>query len=155
DLERFAPGPRNPELCKKYGLEAHHKTVVFMGTFYRFAGLEWFLEHFAPVMRRRPDFRLLMVGGGEEDTALRAQASRLGLEGRIIFTGFIDYSMLADQLRLADVGFNTFHRSLVTDCALPSKVIQYLGCGIPTVCTPLDGLLAMLPEGQGPEYREL
>ena len=37
---------------------------------------------------------------------------------------------------------NTFQVSDVTNGALPWKVVQYLACGLPTVSTPLSGLVA-------------
>ncbi len=155
DLERFTPGPRSPDLCAQYGIRSEDRVVLFMGTLYRFAGLDWLLRAIAPTLTRNPTFRLLIVGGGEEAGSLRALVAELRLERSVIFTGVIDYPRLADHLRLADVAFNTFRSSLATNAALPGKVLQYLACGIATVCTPLDGLAGMFPEGSGILYREL
>ena len=155
DLERFSPGPRDPELCSKYNLEAKDKTVLFMGTFFRFAGLDWFIDSFAPYLRSNLNFKLLLVGGGEAEQGLRTQVDRLGLSNNVIFCGFAEYPMLAKYLRLGDVAITTFEDSLVTNCALPGKVLQYLGCGLPTVCTPVKGLQSVIcDENSGILYKE-
>jgi glycosyltransferase involved in cell wall biosynthesis len=153
DLERFSPKPRRPDLCRRYGLMPTHRTVIFMGTFYRFAGLDWLLREFAPTMRARSELRLVLIGGGEAEADLKALVRALGIEDQVIFTGVIDYGDLVDHLRLGDVAVNPFRSELVTDCALPGKVLQYLGCGVPAVCTPLKGLMGMLREGEGLVYR--
>jgi glycosyltransferase involved in cell wall biosynthesis len=153
DLERFSPGPKPVGLMERYGLSASDRVVLFMGTFYRFAGLDVFLDCFAPVLRARPDVKLLLIGGGEADAELRAQVARLGLDASVVFTGFIDYPSLADHLRLGDLAINPFSEEVVTNYALPGKILQYAGSGLPTVCTRLEGIQGMVPEGEGITYR--
>jgi glycosyltransferase involved in cell wall biosynthesis len=155
DLDRFRPGVAPEGLGRRYGLAPEHRVVCFMGTLYRFAGLDWFVEGFAEHLRARTDLRLLLIGGGEAEADLRSRVDRLGVADKVVFTGFVGYSDLADHLRLADVAINPFLSDLVTENALPGKVLQYLGCGLPTVCTPLAGMQGMVPEGAGVIYREL
>jgi glycosyltransferase involved in cell wall biosynthesis len=154
DLDRFAPGERPAHLCQRYGILPQHRTVMFMGTLYRFAGLDWFLEAFASVLRNQPNIRMLVFGGGEYQRELHATCRRLGIPESVIAPGFIGYSELADHIRLADVAINPFRPSLVTHCALPGKMLQYLGCGVPSVCCPLRGMMGMVPDGEGVLYRE-
>lgn len=154
DLDRFAPGGRPAYLCQRYGLRPQHRTVMFMGTLYRFAGLDWFLEAFADTLRRNPELRLLVFGGGEFEGAFQSMCKRLGVERSVIAPGFIGYSELADHIRLADVAINPFQPTLVTHCALPGKMLQYLGCGVPSVCCPLRGMMGMVPDGDGVLYRD-
>ncbi len=153
DLERFSPKPRRPDLLRRYGLTPRHRIVIFMGTLYRFAGLDWLIREFAATMRSRSELRLMLIGGGEAEADLKALVRALGIEDHVIFTGLIDYEDLVDHLVLGDVAVNPFRPQLVTDCALPGKVLQYLGCGVPAVCTPLKGLMGMLHEGEGLAFR--
>ncbi len=154
DLERFRPGSRPTELAARYGIEPQHRVVTFMGTLYRFGGLSQFLETLAPKLVGRRDLRVLLLGGGEAGEELRQRAIDLGIDDQVIFAGMIDYEELASHLLLSDVAINPFDSGLVTNCALPGKVLQYLGCGLAAVCTPLDGLMGMLPEGDGIVYRQ-
>lgn len=153
DLDRFRPGPKPVTLQRRYGLSASDRIVLFMGTLYRFAGLDWFLEEFAPALRDREDVKILLVGGGEAELELRQAVSRLGLDGSVVFAGFIGYGDLASHLRLGDVAINPFAEERVTNFALPGKILQYSGCGLPTVCTRLEGMQGLLAEGEGITYR--
>ncbi len=154
DLERFAPGERPVRLAERYGIAESDRVVLFMGTFYRFSGLDWFIDGIAETLRRRPDVKLLLIGGGEADGDLRQRVADSGLGSQVVFTGFIDYPELADHLRLGDVAITPFEEELVTHCALPGKMLQYAGCGLPTVSTRLEGIQGLIPEGAGALYRE-
>lgn len=153
DLDRFRPGAKPAHLLERYGVRPEDVVVLFMGTFFPFAGLDWFLEQFEPVLSRISNVKVLLIGGGGTEKELRQRVMALGLEGRVIFTGFIEYEELKDHLLLGDVAINPFDEQLVTKCALPGKILQYAGCGLPTVCTRLDGMRAMVPEGEGITYR--
>jgi len=155
DLERFQPGTRSISLMQSYGLNETSKVVLFMGTLYRFAGIEHFLKLFATELKSNPSWRFLILGGGEADGSIRESVKQLGLDHQVIMPGFIDYDELTEHLRLADVAINPFEPSLVTNCALPWKVVQYLACGLPVVSTRLDGLEGLVPEGHGVLYQDL
>ena len=155
DLERFQPGTRSVSLMQAYGLTDTSKVVLFMGTLYRFAGIERFLKLFAADLKNNPSWKFLILGGGEAEDSIRESVKQLGLENQVIMPGFIDYDELTEHLRLADVAINPFEPSLVTNCALPWKVVQYLACGLPVVSTRLAGLQGLVPDGQGVVYQNL
>jgi glycosyltransferase involved in cell wall biosynthesis len=155
DTELFCPRERDQSLAEKYGLSPDDKTVMFMGTFFRFSGLDTFLNLFSSYLVNSPTTKVLLIGGGEQEGELRRLVEELNIEKQVIFTGFIDYGLLTDYLLLADVAINVFPSTLVTNCALPSKVLQYLCCGIPTVATPVEGLRSLIPNDHGVCYRDL
>ena len=155
DLERFKPGAKNILLMQKYGLIETSKVVLFMGTLYRFAGIEHFLKLFAADLKNNPSWKFLILGGGEARASIRNTVSALKLDDQVIMPGFISYDELTEHLQLADVAINTFESSLVTNCALPWKVVQYLACGLPVVSTRLAGLQGLVPDGQGVVYQNL
>jgi glycosyltransferase involved in cell wall biosynthesis len=155
DLDALRPGPKDDDLAQSLGIEPEDRVVMFMGTLYRFAGLDTFLELIAPVLQKTPDLKLLLLGGGEHFEALQKLTRQLKIAEQVIFTGFVDYHSLGKYMLTSSVAINTFPSTLVTNCALPSKVLQYLCCGIPVVATPVDGLAGLVPEGQGVIYRDL
>ncbi|MFN8109095.1 MAG: glycosyltransferase family 4 protein [Thermoleophilia bacterium] len=153
DLARFAP-PRDRDAARaELGYAPHHRVAMFMGTLYRFAGLEWFLDGMAPHLRANPDWRILIVGDGEEGQRLRARAGSLGLADVVRFTGAMGYDRLPRVLGAADVAVNPFAESTLTDCALPGKAIQYMATGLPTVTTRLRGLQSVVGEAGGVVFR--
>ena len=142
DLERFAPRTKNRDLQVSNGIEVNDKTIVFMGTLYRFSGIPRFLELISPLLTTRSDIKFLVVGDGEGRREIENAIYRYGLKEKVKMTGFINYDDLPSTLNLADVAINTFQINDVTNGALPWKVVQYLACGLPTVSTPLSGLVA-------------
>jgi glycosyltransferase involved in cell wall biosynthesis len=127
--------------------------VVFMGTLFRFSGLEWFLRLVADTPLARRDIRLEIIGDGEDRKNLENLVSDLGLDTNVRFRGRVPFELLRPAMSSAKVGIIPFRESTVTRLALPGKVPQYLQVGLATVSTRLDGLQSLLPEGAGVLYR--
>jgi glycosyltransferase involved in cell wall biosynthesis len=112
---------------------------MYMGSFFYFSGLPEVIESMAP---SPSTFKLVLVGGGEQEVELKSLVRERGLEDMVLFAGFIPFDKLPDVLTAADVAINPMHRTLVSNAALPNKVLQYLACKVPVVATRLDGLYA-------------
>ena len=127
-------------LRKDLGLDASDKVILYMGTFFYFSGLDEVILSLSKHVKKNPDIKLVLVGGGVQEAELRKQATELQVQDNVIFTGFVDYAVLPKYLKLADVAINPMIPLKVSDVALPHKVLQYLACGVPTVSTRLKGL---------------
>ena len=155
DTERFTPFARDQDLASNYGINQEHKVVFYRGTLYRFCGLEQFLELFAETLRSDENILVLIIGSGEAEKDIADAIERLGVQRQVIMRPFVDYSELVKHICLADVSVNTFVPSLVTDCALPGRVLQSLACGIPVVSTPLKGLISYTGDSKSVVYAPL
>lgn len=124
---------------------------VFMGTLFRFSGLDWFIALLAtnPLLKNKT---LLVIGDGELSQSLRNQVTTLGLGQRVTFTGRVDFEDLQHHVRRGRVALLPFNETEVARFALPAKVFQYLIFGRPVVSTRLDGLQSIFPEGFGVAY---
>ena len=151
DLSHFQPRPAKQELREKLGIVAEETVITYMGSFFYFSGLDEIIRTFGRAVEsgKAETTKLLLLGGGEQDSELRALVKDLKLEHEVIFTGFIKYDQLPDYLALSTVAINPLKKSLVTDTALPHKVLQYLALGLPVVSTPLDGLKAVFGDSAG------
>jgi UDP-galactopyranose mutase len=65
----------------------------------------------------------------------------------------VQYDKLPQAVGVADVALNPFGDSIVTHCALPGKVLQYMACGLPTISTPLRGLESVVGQDGGVLFR--
>jgi glycosyltransferase involved in cell wall biosynthesis len=155
DTDRFRPSARDHELAKNYGIRPEQKVVFYRGTLYRFCGLEQFLELFAETLRNNENVLVLIIGSGEAEKDIYKTIHRLGIQSQVIMRPFVDYPELVRHICLADVSVNTFIPSLVTDCALPGRVLQSLACGISVVSTPLKGLVAYTGDSNSVVYASL
>ena len=141
------------------GLSASDKVLLYMGTFFEFSGLDVLIEDLTEQFAAHPELKLVLVGGGELDASLRAMVAERSLEDRVIFTGVVPYAALPGYLAAADVAVNPFRQELVTNVALPHKVLQYMAAGVAAVSTDLDGLRGVLGTDSGvtlvPDQRDV
>ena len=156
DVEMFSPGPRNNELLRRWNIGEKDPVVLFMGTLYRFCGLDRVITDFDNVLGEHPSTRLLIVGAGEDEGRLSGLAKKRGLEKNVILTGMQPYAMLPAFIRSSDVCINPFELNGITENILPTKLFQYMTCEKPVLATALPGTLTFLPgEEQGIVYADL
>ena len=128
--------------------------VVFMGSLFRFAGLDWVIEGIAQSSDRREKMRLKVIGDGEDRQRLEQLVDRLDLRKNVVFTGLIGFDRLYEAMAGSRVAILPFDDAEVSQVALPGKVPQYVMAGLPTVSVPLAGLQSLLQEGEGVVYAE-
>jgi glycosyltransferase involved in cell wall biosynthesis len=117
-----------------HGLGASAPLVVYTGTFEAYQGLDLLFDAMALVAGRRPDARLLLVGGKLEQVR-RAEdaAGKAGLGGVALFAGERPAGEIPAYLLAADVLVSPRSRGTNT----PLKIYQYLRSGRPIVATRL------------------
>ncbi|MDZ4860902.1 MAG: glycosyltransferase [Candidatus Hydrogenedentes bacterium] len=86
------------------------------------------------VMPTAPDITLLLVGSGKHETKFRAMVRELGIESRVIFTGFVAREAMPGYYALADLQ------------VVPSRsevwglvINEALACGVPVLATDACG----------------
>jgi len=142
DTEMFSPDARSS------GSEG--PVVLFLGTLYRFSGLDRVITDWKRVLAVHPRAKLVIVGAGEDQARLES----FGAEN-VIFTGMQPYSRLPEFIRSSDVCINPFELNGITEKILPTKLFQYLACGKPVVATRLPGTIPFLSgEEDGVIYTE-
>lgn len=146
DLSHFLEGAPKKDIRSKLGIPQNSKVILYMGSFFYFSGLSDVLRNLA-LMSERPT--LVLIGGGEQDAELRTMTKKLLLEDKVKFMGFVKFEDLPAYLSMADVAINPMVPSLVSNKALPNKVLQYMASGLPVVTTKLDGLSSTFEDHVG------
>ena len=116
-------------------------TVVCVASLREKKGQAQLIDAFARVRERAPDARLLMVGEGPLERALRERATSRGLDGSILFTGFRNDvpSILA--------GSDIFALSSLEE-GMPNALIEAMAAGLPSVATDVGGVGEILLDGE-------
>jgi glycosyltransferase involved in cell wall biosynthesis len=148
DLEHFEASHRDEDLRIRLGILENEQVVCYMGTFFYFSGLVGAMTQFARRSKESPQIKFLLIGGGEQAKELEELARGLGIEQKVIFTGFVAYRELPRYLKLADIAINPLIPSLVAHVAFPNKVLQYLASGLVVASTPLRGLMTVFQESK-------
>ena len=107
-------------------------------------GIDYLIRAFGKVRSKHPQLplKLLIVGGGSQEAALKALVSELGLDDCTVFTGFVAYDEVAN-----------YHNRLSISVALSNSesfgvaVIEASACEIPVVVSDVGGLPEVVENG--------
>ncbi|HSV50998.1 MAG TPA: TIGR04063 family PEP-CTERM/XrtA system glycosyltransferase [Burkholderiaceae bacterium] len=141
DIESFDPGGApNLALKAKLGLANGNPTVIgFIGSFYAYEGLDLLLDALPQILKRLPDVRVLLVGGGPQDAALKAQAVRLGVQDKVVFTGRVPHTEVQQYYDLVDVLAYPRHSMRLTELVTPLKPLEAMAQGRLLVASDVGG----------------
>jgi PEP-CTERM/exosortase A-associated glycosyltransferase len=148
DLEAFEPGGQ-PVAALKARLGLQGASVIgFIGSFYAYEGLDLLLEALPGILARRPDVRVLLVGGGPEEAAIKAQALRLGLADKVVFTGRVPHHQVQLYYDLVDVLTYPRHSMRLTELVTPLKPLEAMAQGRVLVASDVGGHKELIRHGE-------
>jgi len=124
DLTLFgAPTAPDPALAAELGLTGA-EVVGYIGSFYDYEGIDDLIAAMPALVAARPLARLLLVGGGPMEAALRAQASASPVADRIVFVGRVPHERVEDYYALTDILAYPRKRMRLTDLVTPLKPLE-------------------------------
>lgn len=139
DVESFSlSGPPDATLQAKLGLTGG-LVVGFIGSFYAYEGLDLLIDAMPLLLAEEPGLRMLLVGGGPQEDKLKAQAARLGLADRIIFTGRVPHKDVRRYYDLIDVLAYPRHSMRLTELVTPLKPLEAMAQGRLFVASDVGG----------------
>lgn len=98
------------------------------------------LEAFADALKAIPNMRLLLVGGGEREQALREQAAAIQIDAAVTFAGY-----RSDARRILR-GLDAF--TLPSDVeGIPVSVMEAMEAGLPVIATRIGGIPDLIEDG--------
>lgn len=148
DSGRFAScGAADPVLRRRLRLE-NCAVVGFLGSFYRYEGLALLLAAMPAMLSRRPDIRLLLVGGGYEEDRLKQQARTLGIADKVIFAGRVPHDQIQAFYPLVDVCVYPRERTRLTELVTPLKPLEAMAQGRPVVASDVGGHHELMRPGE-------
>jgi len=87
---------------------------------------------------KKEGIRLLVVGGPKEmKEYYETLASRLNVDDSCVFTGHVPYERVYDYLSVVDAGLILYESNPLYNLALGNRFFDYLGAGIPIICSDL------------------
>jgi glycosyltransferase involved in cell wall biosynthesis len=101
------------------------KTVLaFFGSFYAYEGLHLLLRAVPDLRRQRPEIIVLLIGGGPEESNLRALAQELDLGESVVFTGRVPHEEIQRYYDLADLFVFPRVSMRLTELVTPLKPLE-------------------------------
>ena len=124
DLDLFgAPVVADAALAARLGLTGA-EVIGYVGSFYDYEGIDDLIAAMSALVAARPLAKLLLVGGGPMEAALRAQAAASPVADRIAFVGRVPHTEVEDYYALADVLAYPRKKMRLTDLVTPLKPLE-------------------------------
>ena len=99
------------------------------------------------IVAQVPGARLLLVGGGPAEHALRAQAEASQAAHAIRFVGRVPHHEVDRYYALADVVCYPRKAMRLTDLVTPLKPLEAMAQGLPVVATDVGGMSEQVEDG--------
>jgi PEP-CTERM/exosortase A-associated glycosyltransferase len=148
DIENFEPGGLPDEALKQSLGLAGRVVLGFIGSFYAYEGLDLLLGALPGLLQRRPDVRVLLVGGGPQEAALKAQAAALGVADKVVFTGRVPHAEVQRYYDLVDVLVYPRHSMRLTELVTPLKPLEAMAQGRLLVASDVGGHRELIRHGE-------
>ncbi|MCI4591415.1 glycosyltransferase, exosortase A system-associated [Sphingobium sp. BYY-5] len=147
DMEQFgAPVPRDPALTAKLGLDGAD-VVGFIGSFYAYEGLDDLIAAMPRLVRARPKAKLVLVGGGPMEQALRDQAKASPFADHILFVGRVPHDQVEHYYAQVDVLAYPRKAMRLTDLVTPLKPLEAMAQGRLVAASSVGGHRELIEDG--------
>jgi glycogen synthase len=147
DAESFATAASKAvDMRARYGLQGMC-VVGFVGSFFAWEGLGLLIEALPLMLQRRPDMRVLLVGAGADEAAIRSAVTRLGLQQQVVFAGQVPHQDVAGVYAAIDVLAYPRLPMRLTNMVTPLKPLEAMAMGKAFVASDVGGHRELVQDG--------
>ncbi len=139
DLDRFSPGE---------ALKPKHFTLGYLGSIGTWYLFDEVLACFRQILERRSDARLLVVNRNEQEL-VREMAAAAGIDPAAIEITAADHADVPAQIRRMSAGAAIIRPVFSKIASAPTKLAEYLGCGVPCLGNVGVGDMESILEDEG------
>ncbi|MFC3175210.1 TIGR04063 family PEP-CTERM/XrtA system glycosyltransferase [Novosphingobium bradum] len=143
------PPPPDAALAASLGLTGADAGPVigFIGSFYPYEGLDVLIEAMPLLLAREPGARLILVGGGPADAALRERAAASPVAAAIHFTGRVPHADVERWYALMDIMAYPRKASRLTELVTPLKPLEAMAQGKLVAASAVGGHRELVSDG--------
>jgi glycosyltransferase involved in cell wall biosynthesis len=132
DLQKYSARDSSDKLRAQLSLKPHTLIAGTTGSLHPVKGMHFLLLAMEQVIKRIPNFKLIIAGTGDLEQDLKQQAICLGIEKNVLFLGF--RSDIPDLLNLFDI----YVCSSISE-GLSLSILEAMATGKPVVATEVGG----------------
>jgi glycosyltransferase involved in cell wall biosynthesis len=127
--------------------------VLYLGRIARSRRSDFLLDVAERLREHDPDVLLVIAGDAPSDDEMawmRRDIARRGLDGHVLLTGWLPQRTALGYAVRAEVGLSPIPRGTLFDVSSPTKLVEYLALGIPSVANDIpDQKLVIDESGAG------
>jgi len=106
------------------------------------------LEALPELLKQAPDVRVLLVGGGPQDQALKEQARVLNIADQVVFTGRVPHAEVNRYYDLMDVLVYPRLSMRLTELVTPLKPLEAMAQGRLFIASNVGGHRELIRDGE-------
>lgn len=148
DIKKFSIGGAPDDILKAQLGLAGARILGFIGSFYAYEGLDLLLTALPRILDQAPDVRVLLVGGGPQEDALKQQSRQLGIADKVVFTGRVPHSEVNCYYDLMDMLVYPRHSMRLTELVTPLKPLEAMAQGRLFVASNVGGHKELIRDGE-------
>ncbi len=104
--------------------------VLYAGTFGKAENIEMILETAALLSNSFPEIIFIFIGDGEKREIIDIESKKYE---NIILKDPVPHQEIANYINVSNAGISIRNTSPVLEIALPSKIFEFLACGLPVI----------------------
>jgi PEP-CTERM/exosortase A-associated glycosyltransferase len=148
DVDKFTvEADAGRDLRIRLGL-AGATVLGFIGSFYAYEGLAMLLEAFPAIRSRHPEAKILLVGGGPQDEALRTLAGKLSIADAVVFTGRVPHAEVERYYDVVDLLVYPRLPMRLTELVTPLKPLEAMAGGRLLIASDVGGHRELIRHGE-------
>ena len=147
DIEKFSmAGQPDAALRAQLGLQ-NALVLGFIGSFYAYEGLDLVIRALPAILELHPQARLLLVGGGPQEAALKQLATTLNVTHAVVFVGRVPHQEVNRYYDLIDVLLYPRHSMRLTELVTPLKPLEAMAQGRLLIASDVGGHKELIRDG--------
>ncbi len=128
DTDKFKWG-KNESVRKNYGIGASQPLVFYARGFDAIYNVDLIIQAIPIILKKIPECKFVLARySADTDDEFKKLVHRMGLQGSVIFTGFIDHAEMPGHYQAADL-----YLSVPRIDNSPHSVYEAMACGVPTI----------------------
>ena len=116
------------------------RVIVYLGRIAQSRKSDFLLDVVEALRERQPDILLVIAGdapSADEMEWMRSSITRRGLDDHVLLTGWLPQQAALGYAVRAEVGLSPIPRGVLFDVSSPTKLVEYLALGIPSVANDI------------------
>ncbi len=141
NLSNFTGIERDYDFRRQYAMD-NEKIILYVGRLVYEKGVQHLIAAMPKILSNYNDAKLIIAGRGGMMNELRAEASNLGLNDKIYFTGYLNSKQVQKMYKCADVAVfpSTYEPFGIV-------ALEAMLAGVPTVVSDVGGLDEIVTHG--------